>query len=425
MGLFVGIDVGTSGCRAAAVDDAGCQQAEAAVAMPGPLHRGSTSRQDPQLWWTAVVETLTRLAGAIDPGAVRALAVDGTSGTLLLTDSSGRAVAPALMYDDASSREQACRIAAFAPAGCAAHGPSAALAKLLALLELPEAHGARHALHQAEWITARLSGQFTIGDENNCLKLGYDPVVRAWPRWLDRLGVDRTLLPEVVPPGTDIGPLRHEALLRLGYAPDARVASGTTDGVASFLASGADRVGDAVTSLGSTLVLKVMSDLPVFAPADGVYSHRLGAQWLVGGASNSGGAVLLQYFTGTQLEAMTPRLDPDRPTDLDFYPLPAPGERFPYNNPELAPRLNPRPDDDVMFFQGMLEGIAHIEAKGYRRLAELGAPYPSRVLTVGGGARNRAWTEIRRRALRVEIQTARQDQACYGTALLARRALGG
>ena len=61
--------------------------------------------------------------------------------------------------------------------------------------------------------------------------------------------------------------------------------------------------------------------------------------------------------------------------------------------------LPPRPADDVRFLQGLLEGIARIEAQGYRRLAELGSPYLVSVRTVGGGARNEAWTSIRRRAL--------------------------
>ena len=41
--------------------------------------------------------------------------------------------------------------------------------------------------------------------------------------------------------------------------PDTRVISGTTDSTASFMAAGAG-AGEAVTSLGSTLVLKVLSD---------------------------------------------------------------------------------------------------------------------------------------------------------------------
>lgn len=52
---------------------------------------------------------------------------------------------------------------------------------------------------------------------------------------------------------------------------------GTTDSIAAFLASGADSVGQAVTSLGSTLAIKQLSEQPVDDSRYGVYSHRLGA----------------------------------------------------------------------------------------------------------------------------------------------------
>lgn len=86
----------------------------------------------------------------------------------------------------------------------------------------------------------------------------------------------------------------------------------------------------AVTSLGSTLAIKLLSERRV--PDDaryGLYSHRLGSGWLVGGASNTGGAVLRRHFTDEQLAVLTPRMDAGTPTGLDYYPLNTPGERFP------------------------------------------------------------------------------------------------
>jgi hypothetical protein len=110
---------------------------------------------------------------------------------------------------------------------------------------------------------------------------------------------------------------------------------------------------------------------------------------------------------------------------LHFYPLPGPGERFPRNEPNLAPRLTPRPDDDALFLQGLLEGLAAIEWAGYRLLARLGAPYPSRVWTAGGGAANLAWTAIRARLVGVPVVRARHSEAAYGAALLARQGATG
>jgi len=87
----------------------------------------------------------------------------------------------------------------------------------------------------------------------------------------------------------------------------------------------------------------------------------------------------------------------------------------------MEPVLEPRPSSDAVFFQGILEGLAHIEQRGYRLLAELGAPYPEKVLSVGGGARNTSWMEIREQLLGVPVTRAPHQEAAFGAALLARR----
>jgi sugar (pentulose or hexulose) kinase len=417
--LFLGIDIGTSGVRACAIDGEERVVGAASVALPPPRQDGAAIDQEPEFWWCATVEAIQALGRSIDLGGVWRIAIDGTSGTLLLLDSSGRPCSPGLMYNDARATREAMRIKAAAPAESGAHGPSAALAKLLYLLGSGIRAEARHAAHQADWIAGRLAGRHGMSDENNALKLGYDPVARCWPAWLDALDVPRDLLPQVLVPGSAIGAIDPKIARDLGLPDSAIICVGTTDGVASFIATRASAPGDAVTSLGTTLVLKLLSDKPIFAPGQGVYSHRLGDRWLAGGASNSGGAALLAHFSADRMAALTPLLDPARPTGLDYYPLPKPGERFPISDPALAPRVSPRPADDAQFFQGLLEGIAAIEALAYQGLKDLGAPALQRVISIGGGARNAAWTAIRQRALRVPVSVAEETEASFGAALLA------
>ncbi len=178
--------------------------------------------------------------------------------------------------------------------------------------------------------------------------------------------------------------------------------------------------------LGSTLVMKVLSERPLFSAKFGVYSHRLpDGRWLAGGASNSGGRVLDRFFDRARLESLSRRIDPRRGGCLAYYPLPGPGERFPVADPGLPPRLTPRPRDEVRFLQGLLEGMARIERLGYRRLAELGAPYPSRVFSIGGGARNATWSAIRQRVLGVPVTRAPRQEAACGAARLALTAWKG
>jgi len=418
--LYIGIDVGTSGCRAVALDASGRAVGQASQPMAPPRRSGKEIDQDPAVWWSAVEQVLTSLLDQLDRTQVRAIAVDGTSGTLLLTDAGGVPLGPGLMYNDTRAEAEAARIAAVAPATSGALGASSALAKLLYVTAKGDVAEAVHALHQADWIAARLSGRFGLSDQNNALKLGYDVVDQCWPTWPGTLGVRRELLPEVLVPGTVIGPIEEQQAGVFGLSSDVLIVAGTTDGVAAFLATGAFDVGDAVTSLGSTLVVKQLSDRPLFDQASGVYSHRLGDLWLPGGASNSGGAALARHFDVEAIERLTPILRPDVATGLDYYPLPDAGERFPIHDPSKPAVTEPRPDDDSVFLQGLLEGIAKIEGLAYQRLKELGGPPLKRVLTVGGGASNAAWTRIRRRCLGVEVVPAEKSEAAFGAARLAR-----
>jgi len=416
--IHIGIDLGTSGCRACAIDDNGAEAAFSRATLPPPDRSDTGSTQAPALWWQAVETVLDDLLTRTPRDQVRSIAVDGTSATVLVTDADATPLAPALMYDDSRARDAAAAIAAAAPPDSPARGAGSSLAKVLHLYQ--RHRDARHVLHQADWIAARLSGQLGVSDENNCLKLGFDPVAHEWPAWLQGLGLPQALLPRVLAPGTPIGPLQPSVAGRFGLPAQVQVVAGTTDSTAAFLATGARHPGEAVTSLGSTLVIKVIATRPVFAPEFGVYSHRLGSLWLAGGASNTGGAVLAQHFTPQELEVLSAQLHPEQDTGLDYYPLPRPGERFPVHDPDLMPRVEPRPDDAGRFLQGLLEGMARIEARGYHLLEERGAPYPTNVRSVGGGAANAAWGRIRERMLGVPLIKPTHSEAAYGAALLAR-----
>ena len=161
---------------------------------------------------------------------------------------------------------------------------------------------------------------------------------------------------------------------------------GTTDSIAAFLASGADTPGQAVTSLGSTLVVKLLSEQHVEDSKRGIYSHRLGDRWLVGGASNVGCNILRkEEFSDNELVQLSSLIDPMVDSPLNYYPLTKVGERFPKNDPRKEPVLSPKPlrsgsseAEEVVYrkeyLHGILQGIAVIEKEGYAALEELGAP---------------------------------------------------
>lgn len=418
---YIGVDLGTSGCRAMAIDRWCNVVAEARTALPEPVRDAAGGvEQDPLLWRDALIRVLRELTGRAAAFTPRALCLDGTSATLLLCNREGRPLGPALLYNDGRSLAEAEHIGRVAPHTSPARGAGSSLAKLLFLKHWLRPGPGTLALHQADWLLGYLTGRYGVSDWNNCLKLGLDPRTTRWPGWLAHLGIAPVELPRVVAPGTRLGQVSATAARTTGLPAHTQVLAGTTDSTAAVVATGVVRPGDAVTCLGSTLVLKIIGPDPISAPDYGIYSHRFGEHWLIGGASNSGGAVLRRYFDDEEIRSLSKTLNPDLPTGLDYYPLPAPGERFPVNDGTLQPRLSPRPADDGRFLQGLLEGIARIEAAGYHRLRMLGAPPPRAVLTTGGGAINTAWTEIRRRLLGVPVMVATQQEAAYGSALIAR-----
>ncbi len=411
--LAIGIDVGTSGVRAVAMDASGRIVANAATRLADITN----NHRDPQGWRIAFERTLDQVLEEVNRADVSWLCVDGTSGTVLAIDANGQPLAEPLMYSDAvPDAEILSLIARLAPRESAAHGATSGLGKALMFSSLP---GVAHVLHQADWIAGQLTGRFDLTDENNALKTGYDPVKREWPAWISETGMKPGLLPHVLPAGARMAAVSPAAVMRFGLTESATIIAGTTDGCASFLATGASQPGEAVTALGSTLTVKILSSEPLFAPEFGLYSHRIGNMWLAGGASNTGGNVLRHFFDDAQLVELTTLINPESDLGLDFYPLLKPGERFPINDPNMSPCMEPRPDSDHQFLQALLEGMAGIEALAYQRLGELGAPALSSIRTVGGGSGNPVWSRIRQRKMAVPFPEARSEEAAAGTALLA------
>ncbi|MEC4814696.1 MAG: FGGY-family carbohydrate kinase [Scytonema sp. PMC 1069.18] len=424
MFFYLGIDFGTSGARAVVIDKNAHIQAEARYPFEmsnvsvEKLHSASLQN----CWETALFSLLEGIPRELRQ-EIKAIAINGTSSTVLLCDEAGQPVDAPLLYNDGRGTVMIERLRGIAPPNHTVLSATSSLVKLLWMSQLPSFSQANYFLHQADWLAFLLHGQLGISDYHNALKLGYDVEELKYPEWLEKLNI-KIHLPKVVSPGSAIAQLRSEIVTQFDFPQDCIVRAGTTDSIAAFLASGANSPGEAVTSLGSTLVLKLLSRTRVEDARYGIYSHRFGDLWLTGGASNTGGAVLRQFFTNHELESLSLKIDSSKASELDYYPLLKAGERFPINDPNLPPRLEPRPTNDVEFLHGLLESIARIETRGYGLLQELGADRLRQVYTAGGGAENPTWTAIRERLLQVRVQCSRNAQAAYGTALLAMRGMG-
>ena len=422
MNLYLGLDFGTSGARAMVIDLNGVVKAQTKY-----IWETTGNNKLTDIWRSGLYSLILDIPQAIRQ-EIRAIAIDGTSASILLSDQNGVPITEVLLYNDSRGVEFLDKLKSIAPGNHPVVSATSSLAKLLWLIKnIPLPNKIYYFLHQADWLGFLLHGNLGVSDYHNALKLGYDVENLSYPQWLINFVSDevkeKIRLPQVVTPGEVVGNVTAEVVSSLGLSPECVVCAGTTDSIAAFIASGATTPGEAVTSLGSTLVLKLLSRSPVDNSKYGIYSHRLGDFWLVGGASNTGGAVLRHFFSDVELESLSRQINADHESGLDYYPLLQKGDRFPINDPELQPRLEPRPEYDLMFLHGLLESIAKIELQGYKLLQALGAATLTNVYTAGGGAKNTTWTAIRTRLLKVPVVQQFYSEAAYGTAMLAKEGI--
>ena len=419
--LGLGIDLGTSGVRLAlmeAFEDAPAEfRWEQAVTYPGRF-------EDPEGWLQAMA-TLVAALPPEDRQRVGAIAIAGTSGTLLLCrpDGSlcGAELSAALPYHHACPGQQVSAATLVNNHGPAASA-SGSLARALELLERAQAAGIEGPLwlrHQADWLMGWLLGTWRWGEEGNNLRLGWD---LQQQRWSGAIASQSWApgLPQICPSGRVLGPLGAEAAAQLHLSPRCQVVAGSTDANAAVLA--ADPLPtDGITVLGTSLVLKQFVQEPLQGP--GLSCHRVAGRWLVGGASNAGAGILRRFFNDAQIAALSRQIDPSQPTGLRLRPLLGTGERFPVDDPTLEAVLEPRPVGDARFLQALLEGLTAIELEGWKRLRELGAPAVRRVISLGGGAQNPQWRQLRQQALGVPVLNRPQLSAARGMARLALESL--
>lgn len=401
--LVAGIDIATANVRVQVHDLNG----ELVVAANRPLSEpirtpDGRSEQDATSWWPAVRECLRECTANLGSrrGEIASLAVSATSGTVAPVGPDGEPCGPALMYDDRRGNREAAIAAEIGADRWRRTGitPSATsgLAHIAWLAARdPEARMTR-VCHPPELIGARLVGEPVAVDSSHALKSGYDAVRGEWAgEVFERLRVPDSFLPSVVRPTAGLGEVGRHAAEQTGVPRGCLVRAGMTDGCAGQLACGAANPGEFVTVLGTTLVLKGVSERLVYDPSGAVYSHlHPDGVWLPGGAANIGGSALsdIDQRRLAELDVSACRSGPAR---IVTYPLCGRGERFPFTAPDAASFTVGKPRDRVEAYRARLEGVAFAERLALRRLELLGAPASGAVRTAGGGARSRVWCQVR------------------------------
>jgi D-ribulokinase len=463
---FVGFDLGTSGARVSIIEPSSTSREFDEIYSKAIAWNDCGAYDDADSWLGAIESLLRDASEALEDGldSVSRICFSGTSASCLVVDRSSQTVTrSARMYDfdilSSASSEEGKRYAEQAleciekhvPPRHTARARTGSLAKLVSWAYESPWKDCEVLLHQSDFLSMKLMEDCSPvrSDWHNCLKLGYDVRNKCWPTWMKKClleaGISSPLdkgsgaIPtQVVSPGEPIGTISKSMAKRMGLPEDTILVGGTTDSNAAFFAAAGVRppMGTAVTSLGSTTAIKLLSQQYIEDADRGVYSHRFPTfdsenqnedAWLVGGASNVGCAIFRKLdFSNDELAELSQLIDPTVDSQLKYYPLVKTGERFPNADSNKEPILSPVPDSRQDYLHGLLQSISMVEMEGFQVLHELGAPLPKVIFSCGGGSKNSAWTKMRRRILAqglgvsdVEMDQASNTEASFGAALLA------
>ena len=428
--LFIGLDLGTSGVRALACGTHGdfAARAECPYQHDPTCRNPGFHEQQPWIWQLAIQQTLRQLTHKLGSSIsrIRALAVDGTSGTLVPVDCDGKPLRPAIMYNDARATSEALELNIKAGNWCIERGyqieASFAAAKIrwLRLNEPETFEKTRYFLHHADFAVAFLTGQLGITDFSNALKTGYDLQEDEWPTWLTAEAGVAERLPDVVAPGEVVGQLRDLVATECGLPAGLTIVAGASDGTAGFFASGATEIGDDNTSLGTTLIFKRLSLSSACGTQGQVYAHKLpGGRWLPGAASNTGAAWIQERYPDAKVSQWDDRARALLPSSYLAYPLVGRGERFPFAAADAVGFCIPASDDQLEQYAAGLQGTALVERLGYEVLNGVTEGGNSAIFSTGAASRSNSWLQLRADVNGRPVCRPAHPDAAFGCAVLA------
>ena len=405
--LVLGIDLGTSGLRVAIINT----KKEILYTSAMQYRTGLEVWED---WIYCFQKLIKEVPNDLKQKLV-SCSVAGTSGTLLACKNNGEPLGKALPYF-LSCLEYSNEIHNLFLKDCAGSSTSGSVGRALRLLNK---YGNEIILrHQADWLSGWLLNNWEYGEEGNNIRMGWEIYTNSWPEKFKHLSWLKCL-PKIIPSGKIMGSICHKKANELNLPKSLKVISGTTDSNAGVLAT-LPKKDDGITILGSTIVIKKFVKKPLLGK--GISNHKILGSWLCGGASNAGGSILLDFFNLEHIKELSHQINPYKSTGIDLIPLTKKGERFPIDDPDLEPKLKPRPVSDSLYLHALLEGLAKIEARGWQKLYQLGAGLPRQIITIGGGAKNITWKKIREKEIGIPIKICNRPPAA-GVANIALKAL--
>ncbi|MCK9251593.1 MAG: FGGY family carbohydrate kinase [Clostridiales bacterium] len=273
---ILGLDIGTSGCKATIVAADGAVLAEAsreyALVSPQP----GWEELDPDLVWTQVQAVIGQVTAAYRDDKIRAIGVSSFGEAVVAVDRHGRVLCNSMLYIDSRGREEADKLRndpgdtrVLAIAGTYIQ-PMFSLCKIMWLKEhRPEIYRQTWKfLLFADFILFRLGARPATDYSLAARTMAFDIWQKDWSdELLDAAGIDREKFAEPVPSGTLLGKIEKALAGELGLPGDVILAAGGHDQACAALGAGVVRPGLAVDGLGSTECITPAFARPLLTPA--------------------------------------------------------------------------------------------------------------------------------------------------------------
>ena len=311
--VYMGIDLGTGGCRVGLFDDRGRPFAFHNTPVTAIHPHPSWVEQDVDEWWRALAAS-TRAALArsgIDPAQIAGIGFDATSATLVALDDAGKPLRNAIMWADVRASEQAGRASEIDHWARLYNGggkdPASAewfVFKAMWLKENEPDVWARSAwiLDAPDWMGLRLTGRPAVNLCSASLKMYHNNDHGGFPvDFYERLGVGDLMdkMPsQVNAMGEPLGALSPEAAEELGLVAGTPVAQGGIDAEAGMIGMNVLAPGRMALITGSSNCLLAQSAVPLYgAGMFGAHTDALvRGQYTIEASQASTGSVIRWFL---------------------------------------------------------------------------------------------------------------------------------
>jgi xylulokinase len=406
---LVGLDVGTTGIKALAIDEHGAILARAEESYPLSIPQPGWAEQEPEDWWNATQRALAGLG--VEPAAI---GLSGQMHGLVTLDDGDRVLRPAILWNDQRTAAECVEIEELvglerliALTGNRALTGFTAPKLLWLRRHEPETFAQiAHVLLPKDYVRFKLSGEHTTDVADASGTLLFDVAGRRWSDEVcDALAIPRAWLP------------------RAYESPEI---AGAGDQAAAALGVGIVEPGALSVVLGTSGVVFAALDSFKADPLARahVFCHAVPGTWHAMGVmlSAAGSLRWLRDIVGG-----------DYPTlDAEAAAVP-PGAEGLLFAPYLSGERTPHADPDVRgafvglalghgrgnLVRSVLEGVAFGLRDSLELLRGLGVE-ASVARVSGGGARSELWLRIVASVLGLPLElTAVEEGSAYGAALLA------